>query len=348
MDFLRFENHEFFYLFLAIPLFLVIFVFAFIRRKRKLQVLGEESLMEKLTPMRSVRRPWLKFILYLLAFSSMSMAVINPQLGLKSEEVTSEGVDVIVALDVSRSMLAEDIRPNRMERAKMAVSRLIDQLDNDRVGIVVFAGSAVTQVPLTSDRESARMILRTVSTNSVQIQGTSIASALERSIAGFQNSTGGSRVIILVSDGENHEDDPFSVATRARNMGIVIHTVGVGTPQGGPIPVYHNNRMTGFLQDDQGNTVITRFDEPMLREIANLGGGFFQTSTGPDLGLNRILQQIREIEQQEHETTQFSEYESRFHYFVALALIFMLLEFLIFERKSKWLNKINLFEVRQS
>lgn len=348
MDFLRFENQEFFYLFLVIPLFLLIFGFAFIRRNRKLNMLGEEKFMEKLTPMRSVRRPWLKFVLFVLAFSSMSMAVINPQLGLKSEEVTSQGVDVIVALDVSRSMLAEDIRPNRMERAKLAVSRLIDQLDNDRVGIVVFAGSAVTQVPLTSDRESARMILRTVNTNSVQIQGTSIASALERSIAGFRNTDGGSRVIILVSDGENHEDDPFSVATRAREMGIIIHTVGVGTPQGGPIPVYQNNRMTGFLQDAQGNTVITRFDEPMLREIANLGGGIFQTSTGPDLGLNRILQQIREMEQQEHETTQFSEYESRFHYFVALALIFLLLEFLIFERKSKWLNRINLFEVRQS
>lgn len=345
MEFLRFENQEYFYLFLLIPVFLLVFLLAHWHRKKKLSRLGESKLLERMIPMHSVRRPWLKLTLFLLAFSSLVMAAINPQLGFKTEDVKRTGVDIVIALDVSRSMLAEDIRPNRMDRSKMAVSRLIDQLENDRVAVVIFAGSAVTQVPLTADREAAKMIVRTLNTNSIQVQGTAIGSALERSIASFSRSDGGSRVIILVSDGENHQDDPLPVIERAREHGIVIHTVGVGTPQGAPIPVYQNNQLSGFLRDAQGNTVTSRFDEPMLRALAERGGGVFQTGTGADLGLNRIMQEIREMEQQEFEAPRFSEYESRFHYFLALAIIFLVLEFIIFERKSKWLNKIKFFEV---
>jgi len=346
MDFIRFENQDYFYLFAAIPLLLLVFWFSYYRRKSRLGKLGQWEMISRMIPMYSYRRPWLKLVLFLLAFSSMVMAAINPQLGYKTEEAKSTGVDVIIALDVSRSMLAEDIRPNRMDRAKMAVSRLIDQLDRDRVGVVIFAGSAVTQVPLTSDRESAKMLLRTVNTESVQVQGTAIGSALERSIASFSDNSQGSRVIVLISDGENHQDDPLPVVARAKEMGITIHTVGVGSSQGAPIPVYKNWQLTGFLRDSQGNTVISRFDEQMLMEIAAQGGGIFSTGSGPDLGLNRIIEQIRNMEQQEYETTRFSEYESRFHYFVALALIFLVLEMLIFERKNRWLNKIKLFDVQ--
>ncbi|TVQ14226.1 MAG: VWA domain-containing protein [Bacteroidetes bacterium] len=345
MDFLRFENQEYFYLFLVIPVFLLVFILANLHRKKKLLRLGDTGIVDRMMPMHSVRRPWLKLVLFMLAFSSLVMAAVNPQLGYKTEDIKQTGVDIVVALDVSRSMLAEDIRPNRMERSKMAVGRLIDQLENDRVALVIFAGSAVTQVPLTSDREAAKMILRTVNTESIQIQGTAIGAALERSIASFSRSEAGSRVIILVSDGENHQDDPLPVVERAREQGIVIHSVGVGTSQGAPIPVYQNNQLSGFLRDAQGNTVISRFDEPMLRAIAEKGGGIFQAGTGADIGLNRIMQQIREMEQQEFETAHFSEYESRFHYFLALAIIFLVLEFLIFERKSKWLNRIKLFDV---
>ncbi len=345
MDFLRFENQSFFYLYLLLPFLLVIFLYAQYRIKRNLQKLGNMTLLLQLIPMRSSARPWLKFILFTLAFSCLAMAAINPQLGFKTENVKRTGVDVVVALDVSNSMLSEEIRPNRLERAKMAISRLIDQLENDRIGLVVFAGSAVTQVPITNDTEAAKMILRTVNTQSVQVQGTAIGAAIERSLASFSPSNLTSRVIILVSDGENHEDDPTPVIARAREQGVVIHTVGVGTKQGAPIPVYQNNQLSGFLRDSQGNTVITRFDETMLRNIAQQGEGIFHTSTGPDLGLNRILQQIRDMQQQEYEATHFSEYESRFHYFLALAIFFLIIELVIFERKSKWLSKIKIFEV---
>lgn len=346
MDILRFENQLFFYLFIIIPLMLLLFLPALYYRRKRLEKLGEWSTVSRLLPLRSVRRPWIKLVLLLFAFSCMILAAVNPQIGYKTEEAKSKGVDIIIALDVSRSMLAEDIRPNRMDRARMAVSRFVDRLEGDRVGVVIFAGSAVTQVPLTADHDAAKMILRTVNTESVQVQGTAIGAALERSIAAFSGTESRSRVVVLVSDGENHQDDPIPVAKRAGEMGIVIHTVGIGTPQGAPIPIHRNNQLAGFMRDHEGNTIVSRYDEPMLRSIAQQAEGTFQTGTGPDLGLNRILEEIRNMEQQEFETTRFSEYESRFHYFIALAIIFLLLEVLIFERKNKWLNKINLFEVK--
>jgi Ca-activated chloride channel homolog len=345
MDFIIFENQEFFYLFSLIPVFLLVFWFSYYTGKRKLQRLGQWQVIQRMMPMRSTRRPWLKLILFLLAFVSLVMAAANPQIGYKTEQAKATGVDVIIALDVSRSMLAEDIRPNRIERATMAVSRLIDQLEDDRIGITIFAGTAVTQVPLTNDKEAAKMILRTVNTNSIQVQGTAIGSAIDRSIAGFSAMNSGSRVIILISDGENHDEDPLPAVARAVEQGITIHTVGVGTPQGAPIPVYHNKQMAGFLRDAQGNTVISRFDQNMLMAIAKQGGGIFQTGTGPDLGLNKIVEQIREMKQQEYEKTHFSEYESKFHYFLALAIILLAIDLLILDRKNKWLNKIKLFNV---
>jgi Ca-activated chloride channel homolog len=345
MELLKFENPDYFSLFLLLPIFLLVFIYARLRSRKILGKLGSREIILKMIPMRSIRRPWLKLILFMLAFSLLVMAAVNPQLGLKTEAARSTGVDVVIALDVSRSMLAEDINPNRLERSKMAVSRLIDQLGDDRLALVVFAGNAITQVPMTNDREAAKMILRTVSTESVQIQGTALGSALDRSIAAFSGVEAASRVIILISDGENHQDDPLAVVARAKEQGIIIHTVGIGTPQGAPVPVYQNNRMSGFLRDSQGNTVISRFDEPMLRAIAQQGGGIFQTGLGPDLGLNQIVEQIRQMEQQEYERTHFSEYESRFHYFLALAILLLVSDIFIFDRKSKWLNKINLFDV---
>jgi Ca-activated chloride channel family protein len=345
MDFLRFENQQYFYLFLLLPVFFLLFFIAKVSTERKLKKLGNWSTLQQMLPMRSNTRPWLKMVLFLLAFSSLVLAAVNPQLGYKTEDATSLGVDVIIALDVSRSMLAEDIKPNRMERAKLAVSRLIDQLENDRVGIVIFAGTAITQVPITNDKETAKMILKTINTGSVQVQGTALEAAINRSITSFSQVNMGSRVVIVVSDGENHQDDPLPAAARASENEIIIHTVGVGTQQGAPIPIYQNNQLSGFLRDKEGNTVISRYDEGILRQIAQESGGSFSSGTGPDLGLNEILQQIRNMQQQEIETTQFSEYESRFHYFLALALIFLLIEVFIFERKSKWLSKIKLFDV---
>ncbi len=344
MNIIQFENPHYFWLFALLPVLILLVWISVYSRKKNLRKLGSSHMIKQMIPYHSFKRTWLKALLFIFAFASLIMALVNPQVGYKTEEVTSSGIDIVIALDVSRSMQAEDIRPNRMERAKLAVSSLIDRLENDRVGLVLFAGTAVTQVPLTHDHEAAKMILRTVDTESIDFQGTSLSSALERGIAAFSGYETNSKVIILISDGENHDDSPDEVAQRAEEQNIIIHTVGVGTPQGAPIPVARNNQLSGFLRDDEGNTVVSRFDEALLRNLAQTANGTFQNSSAPDLGLNNILDQIRSMEQQEFETKKFSEYESRFHYFIALALLFLLLDVLIFERKNIWLNTIRLFD----
>jgi Ca-activated chloride channel homolog len=343
MEILRFENPQYFYFFALIPVLLGLFWLSWHMRRRALRRFGQEQVIKSLMPWRSVRRPWIRFAMLLLAFSLLIIAISNPLVGSRMQEAKREGIDVMIAMDVSRSMLAEDIRPNRMERAKMAVSRLIDRLENDRVGLVVFAGHAITQVPVTTDHSAAKMILRTVNTNSVSVQGTAIGSAIERALASFPGEDLKNKVLIIISDGENHLDDPVAQARLAAQSGVTIHTVGIGTLAGAPIPVYRNNQLSGFLRDNQGNTVVSRYDEATLRAIAEATGGVFRHGTGADMGLNSILDEIRKVEKDTFETMVFADYQSRYHYFVALALLFLLLEIFIFERKNKWLEKIKLF-----
>ena len=346
MDIIRFEHTEYFYLLLTIPLFFVLFLINRYLRGRAIRAFGKPDVVQNLMPWVSTRRPWIKFSFMMVAVALMSFAAINPMIGSRLDEASLEGVDIIVALDVSRSMLAEDIRPNRMERAKLAVSRLIDRLDGDRIGIVIFAGQAVTQVPLTTDHEAARILLRTVTTESIQVQGTAIGSAIERAVASFDGDDLSNRVLIIVSDGENHMDDPVEAARAAHQMGLTIHTIGIGSREGAPIPIYRNNQLSGFLRDNQGNTVVSRYDEHTLREIALAGGGLFQHGRGADLGLDDILDEIRRLDTEEFDSLVFSDYESRFHYFVALALIILLMELFILERKNRWLERMQLFKPR--
>lgn len=343
MDILRFENPQYFYLFSLIPAFLGLFWLSWYFRKRALRRFGQQKVFKILMPWRSVRRPWLRFILQLMAFSMLILAAANPMVGSRMKEAKRQGVDIIIALDVSRSMLAQDIRPNRLERAKMAVSRLIDRLENDRVGIVLFAGSSITQVPITTDHSAAKMMLRMATPESVPMQGTAIGSAIERAMASFQGEDLKNKVIIIVSDGENHIDDPVATAKLAAEAGVIIHTVGIGTQAGAPIPIHNNNQLAGFLRDNEGNTVVSRYDEATLRQIAQATGGVFRHGSGADLGLNSILEEIKNMEKETFEVLVFADYQSRFHYFVALALLFLVFEIFIFERKNKWLEKINLF-----
>jgi Ca-activated chloride channel family protein len=344
MDIFRFENPTYFALFAVLPLLLALFFFAIIANKKKLKRFGNDLTISKLMPWRSVRRPWIKFAMLATAVVLLIFALANPLIGNKLQEAKHQGVDIIIALDVSRSMLAEDIRPNRLERAKMAVSRLVDQLDKDRVGLVVFAGNAVTQVPLTPDHTALKMVLRTVNTNSVSMQGTAIGSAIERSLVAFDDEDLQDKIIIIVSDGENHLDDPIEWAKAAAQAGVKIHTVGIGSKAGAPIPEYRNNQLVGYVRDKDGNTVISRFDEVTLTKIATSTGGVFRVGEGADLGLRAILDEIRKTDKQTYDSMVFADYESRYYYFVAFALILLLLEILVFERKNKWLEKLKLFD----
>lgn len=344
MDMIRFEHPEFLFLFALIPVFFLVFVVSRYVRKKTLRRFGLQETVALMMPWVSNRRPWVKFIILMMAYVFLITAAINPQIGSRLLEARREGVDIIVALDVSRSMLAEDIQPNRLERAKMSVSRLIDRLEGDRIGIVAFAGSAITQVPLTSDHHAARMMLRTITTNSVQTQGTAIGSAIQRAMVSFSDEDLTNKVLIVISDGENHLDDPVEVAREAHQKGLTIHTVGIGTPNGAPIPIYREKQLTGFFRDNEGNTIVSKFDESTLRQISTEAGGVFREGQGADLGLSNILEEIKQMEKEEFDSMKFAEYESRFHYFIALTLLALVLDLLIFERKNKWMGRIKLFK----
>jgi Ca-activated chloride channel family protein len=344
MELIRFENPQYFYLFALLPVIIGLFGLAWYLRVRALRRFGRSETLSFLMPYRSVRRPWFRLGLLVLALAALFLSLANPQVGSRMEEAKREGVDIMIVFDASRSMLAEDVRPNRLERARLAVLRLIDQLEYDRVGMVVFAGTSITQVPITSDHSAAKMLLRTVGTHSVSVQGTAIGGAIERAMMAFREEDLEHNVIIIISDGENHEDDPVAIARNAAERGIIIHTVGIGSQEGAPIPVFENGQRQGFFRDRQGRTVITRYDEALLKSIAAETGGVFRHGTGPDLGLSDLLDEIRRMEQETFEAVVFTDYQSRYYIFVAIALALLFLEIMVFERKNKWLGKINLFK----
>jgi len=246
-------------------------------------------------------------------------------------------------LDVSNSMLAEDIKPNRLERAKMAISNLIDRLQGDRIGIVVFAGNAYKQLPLTTDYSAAKLFLSAVDTKIIPTQGTAIGEAINMAVQSFDDKQH-NKAIVVITDGENHEDDAVGAAKNAVEKGIKVFTIGMGLPEGSPIPLYdRNGNKLGFKKDRSGKTVITKLNEDMLRQIAAAGNGSYVRAGNASTGLSKVLDDINKIQKKEIETRQFTDYEDRFQIFLALALILMLVELLITNRKSKIADRFNIF-----
>lgn len=339
----RFEEINYLYAWILIPVFFVFFLAMILRRKRNITQLGDKKLIENLMPNRSNFKLWLKFILLSLAYFFLILGLANPQIGSKLEEVERKGVDLVIALDVSNSMLAEDIKPNRLERAKRAVSQLIDKLEGDRIGIVVFAGKAYMQLPITSDYSAAKLFLSTIDTEIVPTQGTSIGQAIELSVTAFADNKH-EKAIIVITDGEDHDDDPVSAAKDAVSKGIKVYTIGIGLPEGVPIPEFSNGQQMGYKKDISGKTVITKLDESTLQNVANEGDGIYVRANNTSAGLNQVFEEISKMEKQRYETKMFSDYEDRFQYFIALASLLMILELLIFERKSRFAGKIKLFE----
>ena len=271
------------------------------------------------------------------------MELQTRRLGSKLVEGERKGIDIMIALDVSNSMLAEDIKPSRLEMSKQAISKLIDNLGNDRLGIVIFAGNAYMQLPITTDYSAAKMFLSNIDTKIVPTQGTAIGESIELAVGAFDDETH-SRAIIVISDGENHEDDALDAAKKASEKGIIVYTIGMGLPEGAPIPDYNKyNQMVGYKKDRSGSTVVTKLNEPMLQQIASAGKGVYVRANNSQSGLKTILEEINKLEKTKFESRMFSDYEDRFQYFIAVSLIFLLLELFIFERKSKWLSKINFF-----
>lgn len=337
----RFAQPDYLWLLLLVPLATLIYHTYRRAQKRRLARFGDPAVIRQLMPEASPRRIRNKFILTTTALSLMILALGQPQFGAKLHEVTRKGVEIMLAVDVSNSMLAEDFAPNRLERTKNAVSRLIEQLDKDRVGMVVFAGDAYIQLPITSDYISAKSFVSGLSPTIVPVQGTSLAKAIEVATRSFSEQSHQSRAIILVTDGESHDDDPLAAAQAAKEAGVVIYTVGIGTPSGAPITIGGES-----IKDENGQMVVTKLDEQTLQQIAVLTGGSYVRATERSVGLSEILSQIGQMEKKEFSSMAFAEYNDQFHYLLALALVLLLAEFLMIDRKNRILARISIFKSR--
>jgi len=343
MELFRFAHPEYFWALLLIPLLAALFIWERIRRKNALRRYGEPDMLRLLMPNVSGSRPVIKLILFMLALAAFIGGIARPQFGSKLKKVKRQGIEIVIALDVSNSMMAEDIKPNRLERAKRAIDRLISKLKDDKIGLIVFAGDAYMQLPITSDYNSAQLFLSAVSPEMVPKQGTAVGAAISMAQRSFTASAEASKAIIIITDGENHEDDAVSAAEEAKKAGMVVHAIGMGLPQGAPIPVPAGGQGE-YRRDKDGNVVITRLDEVALQKVSAAGGGIYLRANTAQVGLEDLFDEINKMQKTEMEARTFSEYEEQYQYFLAAGLILLLLEFLLLERKNKYLKKIKLFK----
>ncbi len=340
---IRFEEIIYLYFLATVPVFFVLFYIMILQMKSRNKKMGDVHLVALLMPEKPVQKLWMKFMLYSFIYTMIILGLANPQIGSKLENVERKGVDLVIALDVSNSMLAQDIKPNRLARAKRAISKLVDQLQGDRIGIVVFAGRAYTQLPITADYSAAKLFINTIDTDVVPTQGTSIGQAITLSLEAFQDSKH-EKAIIVITDGEDHDDNPVAAAEVAVEKGASVYTIGIGLPEGAPIPVFSNGKQIGFKKDLSGKTVVTKLDEITLQKIAAAGKGIYVRANNTTAGLKDVFDRINKMEKQKYETKVFSDYEDRFQYLIGIALFLLIFELFITDKKSKWSGKFNIFE----
>lgn len=340
----RFANSEYLYLLLLIPLLAILYALVARRRRHLLAKFGNLELLKGLMPDFSRGRLRLKFVLYLLAFACVVLAAARPQFGSKLREEKSKGVEMMLVVDVSNSMLAEDFEPNRLERTKYAIGKLFEGLHQERVGLVAFAGEPKVQLPITSDYRMAQAFAKRLSPSLVGEQGTAIGKALQLATLSFSSQSEQSRVIVLITDGENHEDDAVEAARVAKEQGIRIYTIGIGTPEGAPIKINGE-----FVKDEDGQMVVSKLGEQMLEQIASITEGAYVRATKQSIGLEEIVKSINEMEKSELSTVRYEEYNEQYQYLLAVALALLLIESLILSRRNHRLRKFNIFrEERES
>jgi len=345
METFRFANPGMLYLLLLVPGLIILLVLSLRQRKLARARFGETEMVKRLLPDYSPRRVIIKFIICTLAFIFGVLTVARPQFGSRLEEIKREGVEVIIALDVSNSMLAEDIAPNRLERAKQAIAQLVNQLRNDKIGLILFAGDAYTQIPVTNDYLSAKMFLESAGTEAVSKQGTSIGSAIDLGMKSFSPQNDKSKALIIITDGENHEDDALSKAKEASGEGIVIYTIGIGSPDGSPIPLTVNGRQD-YLKDQNGNTVITRLDEDILKEIASATSGRYVRANNTSLGLNEVYNDIGRMKKSETSSVMYTDYNDQFMVPAIIMLMLLLIDFFIMDKRNNALRNIKFLNMK--
>ena len=341
----RFSNPEFLFLLLIIPVLVAVSVFGAIRRKRNLKQFGNPDLLSGFMPNVSKIRPYVKFYMQLAALLLLIIVLARPQFGTKVETEKKQGIELMIALDVSNSMMAQDIQPNRLERAKQLLSRLVDEMSNDKVGLIVFAGDAYVQLPITVDYVSAKMFLSSISPTMVSRQGTAIGTAIDMSIRSFGNKeTPVGRAIVVITDGENHEDDAIGAAKLAKENGIAVHVIGMGKPEGAPIPIQGTNN---FRRDKEGNVVVSKLNEEMCRSIAEAGGGIYVRVDNTNTALRAVAKELDTLSKAELTMQVFGDYNEQYQSFAMIVLLLLIIDSFVFGRKNKILSKIRIFDKKE-
>ena len=337
----RFAYPDHLYALIGVGVCIVVYILYRIIEKQKLKQLVDNELLSVILPNYSIFRKHLKFVLFALAGVFFVIAWAQPQYGVKQQNVKKKGVEIAIALDVSNSMLAEDIKPNRIEKAKFSIQRIINKLEQNKISIITFAGEAYIQLPMTTDVGASKLFLQNINTNMIERQGTAIGAAISKCMRSFSGNEKVAKTIVIISDGENHEDDAIGMAKQAQEKGIIIHTVGMGTTNGVPIPIKNSYGQTSFMMDRNGSPVTTKLNEQMLQEIAAAGGGVYSRED-----FSPILKALDDLEKTDFESQEFNVYNERFHVFLLLGLVCLLLDFCILDRKNKWLKNIDVFKIK--
>ncbi|MGE4331563.1 MAG: VWA domain-containing protein [Macellibacteroides sp.] len=336
----RFANPEFLYLLFILPVLLAVYVYAYLQKRKAIKRLGNPEILSQLMPEVSPKRQFLKFWFIFGAVAAIIFVIAGPQFGSKLETVKRQGVEIMVCLDVSNSMLAEDVSPNRLEKSKQMLSKLTDGFTDDKVGLIVFAGDAFTQLPITSDYISAKMFLTSINPSMVSAQGTSIGAAINLAARSFTPNETSDKTIVLITDGENHEDDAIGAASAAAEKGIHVNIVGIGLPKGAPIPLQGTNN---YMKDKDGNVVITMLNEQMCQEIAAAGKGMYVRADNTNSALKALQKEIDKMKKTELDSKVYSEYDEQFQLVAWIALFLLIVELLIFDRKNRIFRKVKIF-----
>ncbi len=341
------EEKIYLWLLLLIPVVLLVYLIFRIWQKRARSKFAKPDLLGYLSPNRSSFKPLLKLLLIVFALAALVVGLVNPKIGSQLETVKREGVDIVFAVDVSKSMEAEDIAPSRLEKSKQLVRQIIGNLGSDRVGIIAYAGSAFPQLPITTDYGSAEMFLESLNTDMISSQGTAIGDAIDLATGFFDDNQQTNRVMFILSDGEDHGGNIEDMARRAAEAGIRIYTIGVGTTKGGPIPIKRNGVIQNYKKDNQGETVITKLDPSTLQEIAKEANGEYIDGSVTAEVTEKVQEELLTIEKTEFEAKQFADYKSQFQWFVGLAILLLLLDVFMLERKTSWIRRLNLFNEKR-
>ncbi|MCR4032838.1 MULTISPECIES: vWA domain-containing protein [Flavobacterium] len=341
------DEKKYLYLLILIPIVVCIFLFNMYWKRRKQQEFGDLEMVKRLSPEKSVFKPVLKIVVILLALTCLIIGLVNPKIGTKMETVKREGIDIVFAVDVSKSMLAEDVAPSRLAKSKQLVSQIINQLGSDRIGIVAYAGSAFPVLPITSDYSVAKMFLQSMSPDMVSSQGTSLDEAIRLSTTYFDEKSKTSKLLILISDGEDHSEGATSAAEEANKIGMKIITIGVGTEKGGTIPLKENGVVRGYQKDQNGETVTTKLNQEGLKTIAKATKGGYVYGGSTKEVLEYVKNALNNIQKTEFEATQMAEFQSQFQWFIGFAFLLLFLDIFLLERKTNWIKELDLFNEKK-